>query len=292
MSWRAFFAPGCADFGRAHQHARLRPPQAYAQVNAVGPHVDVVAGGQITLAERGVILLPLLGEPGDRRWRQPGRRAEELLQRGHEVAGRQAVEIEQRQHLGDLRGLAAPGRQNRRREPLALARGLIDALVIHARGLHLDHPGRGRDLPRLVIAIAHDQATPGLITLVGQLGYVGVDFGLQGGSEHAPRALTDDVIDQEAGLRCSIGIHYAQHGRAFPADGATSAYSMTRNRSLGKVRPSRPTRGRSTSHEHCSRSTCGTTNRQGSSGARPVPCPGLSEPHTDWQCPSTRTSRR
>jgi hypothetical protein len=91
-----------------------------------------------------------------------------------------------------------------------------------------------------------------LVALVGQLCYIRVDFGFQGGGEHPPRALADDVVDQEAGLGRSLGIHHAQHGRAFPTDGATSAYSMTRSRSLGKVRPLRPTRGRSTGHEHCS----------------------------------------
>jgi hypothetical protein len=104
-----------------HQHARLRLPQACAQVDDVGPDVDVVAGGQIALAERLVVGLPLLGEAGDPRRRQPGRRPQELLECGHEVARRQAVEIEQGQHLADLRGLAAPRRQDRGGEPLALA---------------------------------------------------------------------------------------------------------------------------------------------------------------------------
>ena len=41
--------------------------------------------------------------------------AEELPERGHEVPGRQAVQVQQRQHLADLRGLARPRRQDRRR---------------------------------------------------------------------------------------------------------------------------------------------------------------------------------
>ena len=91
-------------------------------MDAVGPDVDVVGSGQVAVLERGVVGLPLLRQPGHRGRRQAGRGAEELLQRGHEVAGGQAVQVEQRQHLADLRGLAAPRRQDRRGEPLALAR--------------------------------------------------------------------------------------------------------------------------------------------------------------------------
>lgn len=72
--------------------------------------------------------------------------------------------------------------------------------------------------------------------LISQLSDIGVDFDLQGGGRHTPRALADDVVDQGAGLGRFIGIHYAQQsGRAFPTDGATSAYSTTRSRSLRKV---------------------------------------------------------
>lgn len=50
-----------------HEHTRLRLLQAYAEVGAVGPYVDVVAAGQIALAERLVIGLQLPSEPGGRR---------------------------------------------------------------------------------------------------------------------------------------------------------------------------------------------------------------------------------
>lgn len=87
-----------------------------------------------------------------------------------------------------------------------------------------------------MIPVADHHAASAFTTRIG-LGYVGVDFGLQGGGQHPPRTLAEDVANQGASLGRSIGIHYAQHGRAFPNDGATSAYSMTRSRSLGKVRP-------------------------------------------------------
>jgi hypothetical protein len=50
--------------------------------------------------------LPGLGQLRDHRCGQTGRGAEELPQRGHEVAAGQAVQVQQRQHLGELRGLA------------------------------------------------------------------------------------------------------------------------------------------------------------------------------------------
>jgi hypothetical protein len=71
----------------------------------------------------GVIVLPLPGQPGHRGPGQSCRRAEELLQCGHEVPGGQSVQVEQRQDLGDLRRLAAPRRQDLRGEPSTLAGG-------------------------------------------------------------------------------------------------------------------------------------------------------------------------
>ena len=79
---------------------------------------------------------------------RPAAGAEELLQRRAEVAAGQAVQVQQRQHLGHLRGLAAhAGRiaeENRRRSPVAssmrlsltrgAATGTAPAPVDHLRG--------------------------------------------------------------------------------------------------------------------------------------------------------------
>jgi len=165
-------------------------------VDTIGPHVDVVRGRQVALAECLVIGLPLRRQPGDRGGREAGGGAEELLQSGHEVARRQAVQVKQWQHLADLRGLAGPGRQDRRGEPLALPGRLVDALVIDPRRLDLDRPGHCGDPSRLVVAVAHDQTPPGLVPLIRQLGYVGVDFGLQRSGRHPPCTLADDLVNQ------------------------------------------------------------------------------------------------
>jgi hypothetical protein len=147
-------------------------------VHAVGPHVHVVAVGQVAGAEGGVVVLPLLGQPGDRGRRQTGGGAEELLQGGHEVAGGQPVQVQQRQHLADLDRLAAPRREDLGGEPHPLTGGPIDALVVDARGGDLHGPGRGGHGAGAVVAVADHQAAAGLVLLGGQLGDVLIDLGL------------------------------------------------------------------------------------------------------------------
>jgi hypothetical protein len=136
------------------------------------------------------------------------------------------VQVEQRQHLSDLRGLPAPGRQDLRGEPLAFAGGGIDALVVHPGSPHLDRAGGGhRPLP--VVAVADHQTAAGLVAPVSQLGYVLVDLGLQSGGEHPPHPLMDDVVHQGAALGGAVVADYAEHGRAFPTRAATRANSVT-----------------------------------------------------------------
>ncbi|GGT14245.1 hypothetical protein GCM10010254_38570 [Streptomyces chromofuscus] len=134
------------------------------------------------------------------------------------------MQVEQRQHPAGLRRLVAPRRQDRRREPLALARGLIDALIVHPWRLYLDRAGRGGDLPSLVTAVADHQAAPLVVALIGELGHVRVDFGLQRDGQHPPCAFPDNLIQQRtAAWRGAVLVDYRKHGRAFPTDAATSA---------------------------------------------------------------------
>jgi hypothetical protein len=101
--------------------------------------------------------------------------------------------------------------------------GLVDPLVVHPRGLHLDHPGRGGDLPGLVVAIADHEPTARLVPLIDQLGYIGVDFGFQGRREHPPRALPDDLVNQGGAVSGgAVVVDYAEHGRAFPTGAANT----------------------------------------------------------------------
>jgi hypothetical protein len=148
------------------QQAHLVLLEADLEVDPVDPQVHVVGLGQRPLPERCCVVLPLRGEPGDRRRGQACGRAEKLLQRGHEVAARQAVQVEQRQHLGHARRLARPRRQDRRREPLPLAGGLVDALVVDPRLTHRHRAGRRGDLPRVVEPVADHQLVAVLVDLV------------------------------------------------------------------------------------------------------------------------------
>jgi hypothetical protein len=64
-----------------HQQAHLVLLEADLEVDPVDPHVHVVGLGQRPLVERGRLVLPVLGQPGDRGRRQARTGAEELGQR-------------------------------------------------------------------------------------------------------------------------------------------------------------------------------------------------------------------
>ena len=193
-------------------------------MDAVDPQVDVVDLREIPLSEGFRLVLPLRGQPGDRGRRQAGTGAEELLEGGPEVAGRQAVQVQQRQHLGHLGGPAGPGRQDRRREPLTLACLGIDALVVDPWRLHRHRTGGGHHVAFGVVAVAYDEAVAVVVDFTGVPGDVIGDLGLQGCGEHLPGTVANDLIEQRpactggvAGLvRVSAFVYYREHGRAFP----------------------------------------------------------------------------
>ncbi|KRD23314.1 hypothetical protein ASE41_09925 [Streptomyces sp. Root264] len=70
----------------AHPHedqdAGVGLAEADLGVDAVGPHVDVVGILQVAGLEGGVVVGPLLRQPGHRRRREAGRAAQELLHAG------------------------------------------------------------------------------------------------------------------------------------------------------------------------------------------------------------------
>src|SRR5438309_7618755 len=100
-------------------------------MNAVNPEVDVAFGREITLAPARVLFAPSLLEAPNGRGREPaGVPAEQCDQRVLKVAGRDPLEVEDRdQHLQALRP-ARVWRQNRRRKADALA--TFAAAVTHA----------------------------------------------------------------------------------------------------------------------------------------------------------------
>jgi hypothetical protein len=106
------------------------------------------------------------------------------------------VQVQQRQHLGHLRGLARPRRQDRRREPLPLTGIRIHALVIDPRRVHGDRARRGQHLPLIVVTVAHHQPSAVLVELITELVNVGSDLGGQRRREHLPSTIADDLINQ------------------------------------------------------------------------------------------------
>jgi len=68
-----------------HQQTQLVFLEADVDVDAIRPQIHIVHLGQITLAERALFSLPLLGELGDRR-RQSLRTTQKLTQRRHKEA--------------------------------------------------------------------------------------------------------------------------------------------------------------------------------------------------------------
>ena len=123
--------------------------------------------------------MPLAGQAGDRGGGQPRARAEELFQGRDEIAPRQPVQTQQRQHLADLRGLTRPGWQDRRGKPLQLTRIGVNTAVVDPGRAHRDRPGGGQHLAGMVIAVTHYQPVTIFVSLTGELVYVGGDLGLQ-----------------------------------------------------------------------------------------------------------------
>jgi hypothetical protein len=121
------------------------------------------------------------------------------------------VQVQQRQHLSHLGTLAAPGRQDHRPEPDPLTAHRVNPAVVHPRRPHPDRTGGCRHLALAGVAVAHHQPPATLVAFGGVGGQVVVDLGLQRGGQHAPGALTGQLVQVrvQLGTRSLIG-HYTQ----------------------------------------------------------------------------------
>jgi hypothetical protein len=186
-------------------------------VHPVDPDVDLVPVGRL-LHERPVLVLPGLDESGDHRGREPGRRPEETLERRCEVPGRQSVQVEQWQHLGDLRGPPAPRRDDRGFELRLLAGLLVDAPVVHPRSPDRNGPSDRLDASWPGMSVAGDECVSVLVPLVTDSGEIRVHLGLEGSCEHLPSPLSADLVQHRLPFRAgSLVVHYAQHRRSLLA---------------------------------------------------------------------------
>ncbi len=155
------------------------------QVNAVGPHIDVVLGRQIALPPVLVLVDPDLLQPSNSRGRQARCiLAEQGRKRLLEIAGRDALKVKDRdQHLQAPR---APRIRRQDRGCEADAPGIIgSATVAHAGLAHADRADAGHHLAFRQVPVPDHaaQASSGLqIDMLGEeFGNLGLDrLGQQG----------------------------------------------------------------------------------------------------------------
>jgi hypothetical protein len=145
------------------------------------------------------------------------------------------MQVQQRQHLGHLGALAAPGRQDHRAEADPFAGDQIGAAVIHPRRRHRDRPRGGQHLALAGIAVADHQPPATLVPLGGVGGEVVVDLGLQGGGQHPPGTLAYQLLQVQAQLVMGLGVGgYTQHAAFLPR--RRSPRRRFQDLSSGKVR--------------------------------------------------------
>ena len=112
------------------------------------------------------------------------------------------MEVHQRQDLGHLRGLSGPRRQDRRAEPRLLPGHLVDPTMVHPWGPDFDRSSPGHQRSGNGVTVADHQSMSLVVTLLGERGHIGIDLGLHGGGQHAPRTFGDQFV---------------QRGRQFPS---------------------------------------------------------------------------
>ena len=101
-------------------------------------------------------------------------------------------------------------------EPLALAALPVDPLVVDPRCGDLDGAGDRLHGAGLGAAVAHDEPVTKIVAILQMLGNVGIDLGLEGNGQHAPRSFPADLVDPESGLLArGLLSEYLQHWRSF-----------------------------------------------------------------------------
>src|SRR5690606_5951595 len=135
-------------------------------MNAVGPEVDMAPGRQVALQPARMLVRPGVLQPRDGGRRQSARLlAEQGRERLAEVAGRDALEVEDRDRHLQAPGPARIAGQERRAEADALP--VRTAAVAHARRAHRDRADPGHDRALGQMAVAYQASAAILGQLVG-----------------------------------------------------------------------------------------------------------------------------
>src|SRR6516162_2900611 len=139
-----------------------------------------------------MLLRPRLLEPPDGRGRQPaGVLAEQCDQGFLKVAGRQALEVEDRdQHFEAFRA-ARVRRQNRRRKADALR--TFTGTVTYTRAAHGDRSDASHDLALGQMPVAHQPLATVIGQLVGMAGEQDCDLGLHRLRQQRSRAVAQNL---------------------------------------------------------------------------------------------------
>ena len=159
------------------------------------------------------------------------------------------MQVQQGQHVRDLRRLTCPRGQDRRREPHPLPGRLIDALVVDPGCLDRYRTRSGGHLTGREGAVTDHQPVPVFVDLVGVQLDVGGHLGLQRRSEHPPGPLASQLVQHRPThprRGVLIGLvpvgDYRKHGRTFPNQrvnaGPDQSYLDFRS-SSGRCAPSR-----------------------------------------------------
>jgi hypothetical protein len=208
ISARAFFAPGCADFGSADRTFAVLWNQQRPS-RACGKH---------------------LPQPVP----EPQRPVADGQYRGaHAPAGAVAQQV--RPRLG-------------RGEPPPLAGTRVGALVVDPRRGHLDRARAGQHLPALTAAVADHQPAARFIPLGSVRRDAGIHLGLQRLGQHPPGTLPDNLINQRRRRRAVAASRIRDYGkhRAVPSRPARQRRPLletSTTRSPGRYTPfSRPSR--------------------------------------------------
>ena len=177
-----------------HEDALLLVLEPRFEMDAVGPDIDIALGRKVALAPERVVVLPGVLQAADRRRRKPGRvLAQQRRQRVGQVAGRDALEIQDRQQRLDRLRSSRVGRQDRRRE--ADAPGIVGRRrpVAHAWLAHAHRADAGHHRALGQVAVAHHapMAVGGLE--IGVLGKEPLDLGLHRLGEKGLRPASQDV---------------------------------------------------------------------------------------------------
>jgi hypothetical protein len=130
------------------------------------------------------------------------------------------VQIQQRQHLGDLGAAPTPAGQDHAVELHPLTGTRIDPPVVHPRSDDFDLADPAGDGAGRGVAVADHQPVTVLIDQLGVGGDVGLDLGLQRHRQQPPGALAKQLVQVQGQLGPCLGVnHYTQH-RGVPSSPA------------------------------------------------------------------------